>query len=68
MIMPYITINLLEGHSKDEKVNLHRSVTEAVVSSLNLPEDYVRIQLVEMKPEHNSIAGQTIEELTNNAN
>ena len=60
--MPYITINLMEGHSKAQKIELYKSVTQAVANSLDLPEEYVRIQLVEMKPENHAIAGTMLED------
>jgi 4-oxalocrotonate tautomerase family enzyme len=59
--MPWITVNLMEGHSKEQKADLHLSVAQAVSKSLGLPEEYVRIQLVEMTGENHSIAGKMME-------
>jgi 4-oxalocrotonate tautomerase family enzyme len=56
--MPWVTINLMKGHSKAQKKKLHETVTKAVAGSLELPLEYVRIQLVEMTPENHSIAGK----------
>lgn len=60
--MPWITINLMEGHSAEQKKKLFSSVTEAVSQSLDLPEEYVRIQLIEMSPDNHAIAGKSLEE------
>ena len=60
--MPWVTVNLMEGHTKEQKRELFEKVTKAVSTSLDLPEDYVRIQLVEMSEENHAIAGKAREE------
>ena len=55
--MPWVTVNLMEGHSKEQKKKLFKSLTDAISNSLDLPEEYVRIQLVEMTADNHSIAG-----------
>lgn len=62
--MPWVTINMMEGHSREQKRQLHRSVMEAVSQSLQLPEEWVKIQLVEMSGENHSIAGEMRESQT----
>ncbi len=60
--MPWVTVNLMEGHTKEQKRKLFSAVTSAVSQSLDLPEEYVRIQLVEMSGENHAIAGKAREE------
>jgi 4-oxalocrotonate tautomerase family enzyme len=61
--MPWITINMLEGHSESNKRRLHKDVTAAVAGALDIPQDWVRIQIIDMKPIDNSIGGVTIDRL-----
>lgn len=60
--MPWVTINLMQGHSQAQKDRLFAEVTEAVAVSLELPIEHVRIQLIEMTPDNHAIAGQSITE------
>ncbi|MCB9964230.1 MAG: 2-hydroxymuconate tautomerase family protein [Rhodospirillales bacterium] len=62
--MPWITINLMEGHSDEQKDKLFERVTAVVSETLELPKEYVRIQLVEMSPNNHSIAGRAIKHET----
>jgi 4-oxalocrotonate tautomerase len=59
--MPWVTINLMEGHTAEQKEELHRTVAESVSKSLGLPTEYVRIQLVEMSGKNHSIAGKIMD-------
>jgi 4-oxalocrotonate tautomerase len=61
--MPWVTINLLAGHSAEKKSKLHKAVAEAVYQSLDIPPDWVKVQLIEMAPEEHSIGGITIDKL-----
>ncbi len=60
--MPWVTVNMMEGHTKAQKEKLFSSVTDAISESLELPKEYVRIQLVEMTPENHAIAGKSVAE------
>lgn len=60
--MPLVTINMMDGHTDKQKTDLFKSVTKAGSEYLNLPEDYVRIQLQEMSPSNHSIAGKALSE------
>lgn len=61
--MPWITINLRKGRNREEKEKLHKEVTETVCRSLNIPKDWVTIQIVEMDPEDGSIGGIPLDKL-----
>lgn len=61
--MPWATINIMEGRSDEIKRDLHQKVSAAIASALNIPEEKVRIQIVDMRPVDHSIGGVTIERL-----
>lgn len=61
--MPWATINIMEGRSPEMKQELHQKVTEAIASSLKIPKEKVRIQIVDMKPIDHSVGGVTIDRL-----
>lgn len=61
--MPWVTINVLEGHSADQKKLLHQEVAAAVQRTLDIPADWVKIQIVEMKKEDHSIGGIPLTDL-----
>ena len=55
--MPIIQVNLLEGRTTDQKRKLVANVTEAVVKSLDVKPDAVRIILQEMARDDYAIGG-----------
>lgn len=55
--MPIIQFNLLEGRSVEQKRVLARRVTEAVVESLGVKPESVRILIHELGPYDFSVAG-----------
>lgn len=55
--MPIIDLKLLEGRTLDEKRKLVAAVTDAVVESLGVKPDSVRIVLHEMPKDNYSVAG-----------
>ena len=55
--MPIIDIKLLEGRSLDQKRRLVAAVTGAVVDTLGVSPDSVRITLHEMPRDNYSVAG-----------
>lgn len=61
--MPWVTINVLKGHSAAKKLKLHRAVAKAVCDSLAIPADWVKIQIVEMNPKDHSIGGVPADKL-----
>jgi 4-oxalocrotonate tautomerase len=60
--MPIIRIELLEGRPPAMKSELIRRVTEAVVETLKVKPEQVRVLLYEVPPEHWGVGGKTKEE------
>lgn len=61
--MPIIVAHILEGRSSEKKVELIRSLTRAVVDTLDAPPESVRVIISEMPKDHYGIGGMTAEEL-----
>lgn len=57
--MPIIQMNLVEGRSVAQKRAAVAAITEAVVRSLGVQPEQVRIMINEMPSEHFAIAGET---------
>jgi len=55
--MPIIHVHMLEGRSQDLKKKLVANMTDAVVKSLDVKPDQVRIILIDMAKSNYSIAG-----------
>lgn len=55
--MPIVQIDLLEGRTLEQKREMVKRVTEAIVETVNCPPEAVKIILREMKPEHLGEAG-----------
>jgi 4-oxalocrotonate tautomerase len=55
--MPIIDLKLLKGRTLDEKRKLVAAVTDAVVESLGVKPESVRISLHEMPKDNYSVAG-----------
>jgi 4-oxalocrotonate tautomerase len=60
--MPILQIHLMEGRDDEKKAKLVKQVTEAVVDSLGVPPDSVRIILSDMAPNDYAIAGTLIKD------
>ncbi len=58
--MPWITVTMMEGHTDAQKASLHQNVAKAVSESLDIPTEWVRIQLVEMKNVDHSVGGKPV--------
>ncbi|KYG90863.1 tautomerase family protein [Metasolibacillus sp. FSL H7-0170] len=58
--MPYITIKLMEGRSIEKKQQMVKEVTDALVNSLDITADDVRIELEELQYGMFARAGQLI--------
>jgi 4-oxalocrotonate tautomerase len=56
-VMPIIDVKLFEGRTIDQKRLLVKAMTEAVVKSLDVKPDDVRITLNEMSRDNHAIAG-----------
>lgn len=55
--MPIVQIHLIEGRSLEQKRALVKNVTDAIVESVNVPPDAVKIILSDMKREDYAIGG-----------
>ncbi len=55
--MPIVMINLLEGRDAARKQALLREVTNAVVRTLGVPPQAVRVLLKEVPPTHWAVGG-----------
>lgn len=60
--MPVVIINMLEGRSKKMKRELIKRVTEAVVESLKVKPENVRVIINEVSKDNFAVAGLPIEE------
>jgi 4-oxalocrotonate tautomerase len=57
--MPIIRIELLQGRTSAVKAELIARVTDAVVTTLGVDSEQVRVLLYELPPEHWAVGGQT---------
>lgn len=58
--MPYIELKLVEGRDLETKRRLVAEVTKACCNALSITPDNVRIELIELKAELFSIAGELV--------
>ncbi|MEI8168629.1 MAG: 2-hydroxymuconate tautomerase family protein [Rhodoferax sp.] len=58
--MPIIEMHLLEGRSVEKKRKAVAAVTAALVASLEVPAETVRILITEHSSENFSVAGVTV--------
>lgn len=61
--MPIAQINIMEGRTDEQKERLIRSVTTAIMESLDAPETSVRVLINEMPKANFGIAGQSAHKL-----
>ncbi len=57
--MPIVRSELLQGRAPKVKNELIARVTDAVVTTLGVDPDQVRVLLYELPPEHWAVGGQT---------
>ncbi|WP_375211015.1 2-hydroxymuconate tautomerase [Hyphococcus sp.] len=57
--MPIIEVHLMQGRSNEQKRAMCREVTKAVVETLGVDKDQVRILIHHLTPEHFSVGGVT---------
>lgn len=55
--MPIVEINMIEGRPADKKRKLIASVTDAVVETLDVPRETVRVLIREVPAENWGVAG-----------
>jgi len=57
--MPIVRIELLQGRAPKVKNELIVRITDAVVTTLGVDPEQVRVLLYELPPEHWAVGGQT---------
>lgn len=65
--MPIIEMHLMEGRSSTQKHHMAEAVTEAIVQSLGVTAQSVRILITEHKDEEFYVGGETITQRQNKA-
>ncbi len=60
--MPIVRLEILEGRTAQRKAELIRRVTAALVDTLEVRPEQVRVLIYELPAEHWAIGGQTVAE------
>ncbi len=60
--MPIVTIHILEGRDQQTRQDLIKNVTTAIIDTLGVPAESVRIIINEMPYENYGIAGLPVQE------
>jgi 4-oxalocrotonate tautomerase len=60
IIMPYITVKMLEGRSEDQKKALVEKVTQAVSETTGASEDKIVVFIEEMSKGHYAVGGKRL--------
>lgn len=60
--MPLAQIHILEGRTSEQKKKMITAVTEALINSLDVPRENVRVVIYEVPKSHWSVGGMTMEE------
>jgi 4-oxalocrotonate tautomerase len=60
IIMPYITVKMLEGRSEDQKKALVEKVTQAVSETTGASEDKIVVFIEEMTKGHYAVGGKRL--------
>ena len=58
--MPIIQVNIAEGRTVEQKLAAFAAITDAVVRTLDVQPEQVRILINEVKDENFAIAGETM--------
>ncbi|SEL11730.1 4-oxalocrotonate tautomerase [Carnobacterium iners] len=58
--MPFVHIELVAGRTVEQKINLVKEVTEAVVKNTDAPSEKVHVILNEMQPENYAVNGELL--------
>lgn len=58
--MPYVHIELVAGRTLEQKINLVKDVTAAVVKNTGAPSERVHVILNEMQPENCATNGELL--------
>ncbi|MFT3697922.1 MAG: 2-hydroxymuconate tautomerase [Kofleriaceae bacterium] len=55
--MPFVEVTLIAGRTKEQKNDLMKRLTDAVVDSVGAPRESVRVVLREVPAEHWAVGG-----------
>lgn len=61
--MPIVQVNMIEGRTNEQKENLIAEVTQAVIKTLDAPQETVRVIINEMPKQHFGIGGQSVKKM-----
>ncbi|MEC0706290.1 4-oxalocrotonate tautomerase [Bacillus haynesii] len=61
--MPYVTVQMLEGRTDEQKRNLVKKVTEAVSETTGTPAEKIAVIIEEMKKENYGVAGKRMSDM-----
>ncbi|MEC2290089.1 2-hydroxymuconate tautomerase [Bacillus licheniformis] len=61
--MPYVTVQMLEGRTDEQKRNLVKKVTEAVSETTGVPAEKIAVIIEEMKKENYGVAGKRMSDM-----
>lgn len=61
--MPVVQISMMEGRTDEQKTALIRQVTDAVMSSIDSPEENVRVLINEIPKKNFGIGGTPADQL-----
>ena len=56
--MPLVTINILEGRTVEQKRDMAKDVTDAIMKNVGCPTSAVQIVIVDLKKENIAVGGE----------
>nr|WP_268928813.1 2-hydroxymuconate tautomerase [Microaerobacter geothermalis] len=56
--MPFVTIELLEGRTPEQKRELMEKITKVVCETVNVPAERVHVFIEDLKKDHYAVAGK----------
>ncbi|KAA6451062.1 4-oxalocrotonate tautomerase [Bacillus swezeyi] len=61
--MPYVTVQMLEGRTDEQKRDLVKKVTDAVSETTGAPKEKIAVIIEEMKKENYGVAGKRMSDI-----
>ena len=61
--MPVITVHMLEGRTAAQKATLIADLADTAKRTLDVPDDPIRVLLIEMPPEHWGVGGRSMAQI-----
>jgi 4-oxalocrotonate tautomerase len=56
--MPFVTIKIIEGRTREQKRNMVRDVTEAIARNIGCQSQAINVDIIEYKQENIGIGGK----------